>query len=363
MAKSDSSSARQFVGATCALPQVKDRELAPNINSFRARLIRLNEKKWANDTVLRYYFFDRPSDGPDGSWRGPKKQRDVVTGAFATWKEQGIGLEFREVQNREDAEIRIGFEQGAGSWSYVGRDVIDVVPSPNERTMNFGWDLSDDFGWDTALHEIGHTLGFPHEHQNPNAGIVWDEQKVLDAFRNPPSWTDEDTIHNILRKIPAGSVSGSAWDKDSVMHYRFPAGLIIHLPGFEENPLIPAGDLSPVDITEVRTFYPSLQDAAPPRLVAYESQRLALLPGQQADFRISPAETRRHTIRTFGRSDAVMVLFDNNGAEPSYIDGDDDSGEDFNASITVRLERGRECLLRLRLYFSDTAGQMAIFMW
>ena len=84
MAKSDSSSARQFVGATCALPQVKDRELAPNINPFRARLIRLNEKKWANGTVLRYYFFDRPSDGPDGSWRGPKKQRDVVTGAFAT---------------------------------------------------------------------------------------------------------------------------------------------------------------------------------------------------------------------------------------------------------------------------------------
>ena len=27
---------------------------------------------------------------------------------------------------------------------------------------------------DTALHGIGHTLGLPHEHQNPNAGIVWD---------------------------------------------------------------------------------------------------------------------------------------------------------------------------------------------
>lgn len=362
MAKAAKPRSRKFMGASCTLPEVKDRELAPNINPFRARLIRVNEKKWANGTVLHYYLFDRATDGPQGGWIGPKVQQDVVCKAFKHWKDERIGLEFQEVQDREDAEIRIGFLKGDGSWSYVGRDVIDLVPNANERTMNFGWTLTDDFGWDTALHEIGHTLGFPHEHQNPNAGIVWDEQKVLDTFRDPPDWTDADTQFNILRKLPPGSVSGSRWDPDSVMHYQFPAGLILQPPGYKTKPLIPAGDLSPVDKAEVQNFYPPLQ-ADLPELVAFESQRLALLPGQQADFVVRPTETRRYTIRTFGRSDSVMVLFDNNGAEPRYLDGDDDSGEDFNANVEVRLERGREYLVRLRLYFSDAAGQMAIFMW
>ena len=85
---------------------------------------------------------------------------------FGVWEKVGLGLEFAEVQSRDDAEIRIGFMRGDGAWSYVGRDVF--LAGRNERTMNFGWDIRNDI--DTPVHEIGHTLGFPHEHQNPNAG-------------------------------------------------------------------------------------------------------------------------------------------------------------------------------------------------
>ncbi len=105
---------------------------------------------------------------------------------------------------------------------------VDYVTNPQERTMNFGWDLTTPYGRDTALHEIGHALGFPHEHQNPLAGIVWDEEKVYRYFAGPPNnWPRQTTHHNIIRKISADLVEGSAWDKDSIMHYQFPAGLII----------------------------------------------------------------------------------------------------------------------------------------
>lgn len=69
--------------------------------------------------------------------------------AFREWKDLGLGLEFTEVSDRSEPEVRIAFDQSDGSWSYVGRDVLGI--SASEPTMNFGWDLTDDYGHTTAL--------------------------------------------------------------------------------------------------------------------------------------------------------------------------------------------------------------------
>ncbi|MCZ6447805.1 MAG: hypothetical protein O6831_06155 [Alphaproteobacteria bacterium] len=353
-------------GATaghCDLPPVPERVFDPEVDPFRAQLIRVSDKKWVNGTVLHYYFFDRPSDGPNGSWVGPANQRTVVRRTFGEWKGLGIGLEFQEVANREEAEIRIGFDGAGGSWSYVGRDIIDHATDPNRRTMNFGWSLTTAYGRDTALHEIGHSLGFPHEHQNPNSGIIWNEPEVYDYFRGPPNNWDDSKIHwNILRKLPAGSVLGSRWDPDSIMHYGFGPGLIDQ-PAMYQGGLTPESGLSDVDIREVKTFYPPLGRRRDPELVPLESQRLKLAPGQQANFRIRPELTRRYTIQTFGTSDSVIVLFEDVGGTPRFVAGDDDSGYDRNARIETKLRRGKEYILRVRLYYSEAGGDMAVLAW
>ncbi len=170
----------------CGLPVVPERKLDDNIDRNRESLIRYIEKKWVNKTMLRYHFLKTPD-----AWQGDESQKQVVRESFTAWKGLGIGLEFKEVNEPADAEIRIGFEQD-GSWSYVGRDAIDLITDHNDRTMNFGWDLTTPYGRDTALHEIGHALGFPHEHQNPNAGIVWDEESVYSHFKGWPNYWDHD---------------------------------------------------------------------------------------------------------------------------------------------------------------------------
>ena len=67
--------------------------------------------------IHRYYFFDKDTDGEnvvlaDGStrfrsWVSDEPHRDLVRAAFARWKSLDIGLDFLEVQDRSEAEIRI----------------------------------------------------------------------------------------------------------------------------------------------------------------------------------------------------------------------------------------------------------------
>lgn len=342
----------------CTQPKIPQRDLSQVSNPLRARLISLLGRAWVNGTELNYYFFTQPAQ-----WVGGEDQMQAVREAFQTWKDLGIGLTFREVTNPAEAQIRIGFDQTDGSWSYVGRDAIDYASSPDERTMNFGWDLTTPYGRDTALHEIGHALSFPHEHQNPKAGIVWHEDKVYSYFAAPPNNWDRDTTYwNIIRKIEPNDVDGSNWDRDSIMHYQFAAGLIAEPPEYETQPLIPAPGLSQTDIDSVRLFYPPLETDEP-QLEPYVSERFDIAAGQQLDFVILPQASRSYTMQTFGQMDTVMVLFERRDGFEEYIDGDDDGGTDFNAKITAHLSQGREYILRIRLYYTHQQGGGAVLLF
>lgn len=368
---SSSASAQEEQYQYCSLPLMPEREFSPDVDSDRLSLILALSKKWVNGTILHYYFFDQPTDGEtvffsNGTsewrpWATKNTEKDVVRRAFKLWKDLGIGLEFQEVTSRDEAEIKIGFMRGDGAWSYIGRDILDQ--GPNDRTMNFGWDLTRQASEiDTAVHEIGHTLGFPHEHQNPMAGIVWDEEAVYTALAQPPNrWDRQKTFNNIISKISPDTVQGSNWDPNSVMHYPFEAGLIKE-PSQYRNGLTPAGGLSDRDKTWVRTFYPPLAAEEQSELKPFESVDLSLSPGQQKNFNIQPQATRKYTISTFGESDTVIVLFEDVDGELRYLTGDDDSGEDFNANLRVKLRKGRKYVLRVRLY-SERSGATAVMIW
>jgi Astacin (Peptidase family M12A) len=343
----------------CAQPARIPPVLPPGLNAGQVRAIIIGQNKWLNHTVLHYYFFGN-GDGSPAAWAVPEDQRAAVRKAFDSWKGLGLGLEFAEVTAAAEAEVRIGFDQGDGSWSYVGKDIL--AQPQTDRTMNFGWDLTTDYGTTTALHEIGHTLGMPHEHQNPNAGIVWDEEAVYAFLGGPPNnWPRETTFNNVLRKLDPHEVAGSDWDWKSVMEYDFPGGLIVTPAAFATG-VHPPGGLSDLDRQYMLSWYPGNGDAHP-KLEPFVSTPMTLAPGAQADYAVEPPGTRSYTIATFGESDAMLGLFEVIDGSPRFVAGDDDSGEDRNAQISMRLFQGRHYVVRVRCYYSAKSATTAVMYW
>lgn len=353
----------------CNLPEMPKRAFAMAMNPLRMEAIIMLEKKWVNGTKLKYFlfsddaFFTTAIDSGGNEikipWKGSSDEKEVVRSAFKKWKDQGIGLEFEETTDRLEAQVRIGFAKGEGSWSYVGRDSWDIPKE--QRTMNFGWNILDD--QDTVLHEIGHAMGFPHEHQNPNAGIVWDEEAVYASLAAPPnSWSREKTFHNIIRKIEPDAVQGSSWDPDSIMHYPFGPGMI-KSPAEYRDGLSPEEGLSARDIAWVKQFYPKIDKRTFLELKPFHSEIISLDVGGQINLEFEPEETRTYTISTFGTMDTVMILSEEINGEKVYLSGDDDSGEDRNSYIKFKLVKGKKYVVNIRLYYKASTGDTCVMLW
>ncbi|MFJ9903327.1 M12 family metallopeptidase [Streptomyces sp. NPDC101152] len=361
-----------MTGRYCSLAPQSAPAFTPGLTAERLGALVSGSRMWVNGTVLHYCFFDGDGDASvipvpgtgavrRVSWVGASEQRDVVRECFREWAGLGIGITFVEVGDRSEAELRIGFQTGDGSWSAVGRDALRA--GQHERTMNFGWDLTAPGERATALHEIGHALGMQHEHQSPFAGIHWDDEAVYTDLAGPPNFWGRDTTYvNILRKLDPDEANGSVWDPQSIMEYPIPAGLILE-PEQLRGGLHPPGTLSPADKEFALRWYLPAGAARLPVLEPFRSVPLGLGPGEQADFTFDPPETREYTVGTFGASDTVLVAFEERDGEPRYLAGRDDGGQPHNATFRARLVKGRRYYVRVRLYSAWGPGETAVMCW
>lgn len=212
-------------------------------------LVQAKSLLWDNGSCLHYHFIENEG--------GTDEQKNIVRGAFQEWKNADIGISFEEVMNLKDAQIKIGFDRkdSRGTYSYVGTDSI-TVPTNGGKSMNFSTLTYSAKGRRHALHEIGHALGFQHEHQSSSSKITWNEEDVYQHYATAYNWDRDCVQRNILTKYTKEAPLASSYDKLSIMHYDIPKGLI-KFPkklrsGTEFNYRLSVGD-----IESIRVYYPS----------------------------------------------------------------------------------------------------------
>jgi serralysin len=174
----------------------------------------LNESKWPSGSVIRIKFLE-----------GDPGLQARVRNAAKKWTAPGLAnVTLNFVGPTDQADVRIAFEQGNGSWSYLGT-MCKTIPVP-EPTMNYGWltpQSTDTEIESVVLHEFGHALGLIHEHQNPQGGIDWNEEAVKRDLSGPPNeWDDETIRRNVLDKYSSTAVTATDVDPKSIMMYPIP---------------------------------------------------------------------------------------------------------------------------------------------
>jgi hypothetical protein len=208
----------------------------------KTRAALLNDVKWEPGTAIRVRFME-----------GAPALQERVKNVARVWTGPNMAnLSFMFVSDGE-ADIRIRFMPGKGSWSYLGT-VCRQIPA-GAPTMNYGWltpDSKDDEVRRVVTHEFGHALGLIHEHQNPNKAISWNRDAVRRDLSGPPNnWTDEQIENNMFRKYDPAAMSSTPVDADSIMMYPIPASWTTDGFSADLN-----SDLSPTDKAFIRQAYP-----------------------------------------------------------------------------------------------------------
>lgn len=255
-----------------------------------------------------------------------------------------------------DAEIRIAFQQDAGSWSYMGNQALSIPKT--QPTMNLGWlhpNTANSEYSRVVLHEFGHALGCIHEHQNPSTNIPWNKPEVYRVYGGPPNnWPPAKVDVNLFQKYSSDQTQFSMFDTASIMLYPIPKGLT---DGVFEVGMNMA--LSATDMAFIGSMYPF--DTTPIQELTIGAAPVEANIGLAAEedwFRFVVAQANSYVIETGGRTDLVMGLYGPND-RTVQIASDDDSGPGLNPRLTRQLNPGTY-YLRLRHYQDTGIGKYTI---
>ncbi len=224
-----------------------DEEPAPPPSPMRLAL--LVSKYWGSGGVkLSVSFMDNPT-------LSLRKKILEHANAWGQW----ANVSFAETAT--SGQVRIARVRGQGYYSYLGTDILHIPR--NQQTLNldsFTDSTPDSEFYRVVRHEIGHTLGFPHEHMRSEIVRRIDPEKAIAYFGMTQGWSPQDVQQQVLTPLDESALQATEHaDTLSVMCYNLPASITV------DGQPIPGGtDIDDNDKMLVSRLYPKAVIVQPP---------------------------------------------------------------------------------------------------
>lgn len=243
-------------------------------------------------------------------------------------------------------ETRAKQSEGVKAWHArkkeeraVNHVVISVEPADVQDVYDITVPGADSFIANGVV--VHNSMGLIHEHQNPEGGIQWDRQAVINDLKGPPNYWDEATIeHNLFKTYDRNQLNYTQLDPQSIMLYPIPDNWTTDCfnSGFNQT-------LSEMDkqfAGDARN-YPKAKPNPITTLPVVDAQGFAATigqPGEEDLYTFAVKEPGRYVMETFGGLDLVMSLLGPDN-QTLQITQDDDSGFALNAKIIKDLIPGK----------------------
>lgn len=189
---------------------------------------------WDNGSTLRVFL---NSDNQD--------HKNYFMQLMQTHYEPEANLHFEETTNFNSADIQVNFTNDGVSWSKIGTtsklQTYVHTPTSIDYSMQIG-----EVEQDTILHEIGHALGWFHEHTHPDKPWRFHKEIVISELK-AVGWTEEEVQTNVLTERKNNDET--PYDEYSIMHYYLPSHWTIPNMQFSVNTVLSAQDKYSLHLT------------------------------------------------------------------------------------------------------------------
>ncbi len=206
---------------------------------------------WGSGGVGLYVAFMEPVD---------PALADRILSHMNAWADYcNVGFELKSDPNQAHVRITLA---GDGYWSYVGTQILSIPRSqPTMCLQDFSMDTPESEYRRVVRHEVGHTLGFPHEHMRAELVAMLDPRKTIAYFEQNQGWDEATVRAQVLTPLSKRSIYGTPRaDGSSIMSYSLPASIMKR-----GKPAIPGGtDIDPVDQAFAARIYPKPRSAPAP---------------------------------------------------------------------------------------------------